>query len=92
MIKGKTRSGFEFSVSRRILDDWRFTLAIADAESKDPSRSVQGSVNCVRLLLGDQEESLYAHIAEADGTIPKDKIGEEVADIIKELGKTQKNS
>lgn len=92
MVKGKTKSGFKFEVSKRLANDWRFTLALADMDSNDQSRALAGSVAVVKLLLGDQEEAFYEHLKDEDGVVPTEKVWAEVAEILEEMGKPAKKS
>ena len=92
MVKGKTSSGFKFEVSKRIAEDWRFTVALADMDSSDASRKLAGSTNVVRLLLKDQEEAFYKHLEDEDGIVPAEKVWNEVKEILHEMGKPAKKS
>ena len=92
MLTGKTRSGFEYELDEKLKNDWRLTLAFADADSDDASRKLQGTVDTVRLLLGSREHALYEHVKEPDGRVPTDKLMEEVKEIIEAFGRTAKNS
>lgn len=91
MIKGKTSTGFEYEVNEKILNDWRFTKAIAASAAKDDARKVAGYTGLVTLLLGeDGEEALCTHCTQEDGTIPTEKISNEVLEILTEIGQQRK--
>lgn len=93
MIKGKTSTGFAYEVNEKITTDWRFTKAIASSAAKDDSAKIAGYINMITLLLGDDgEEKLCQHCMEEDGTIPTERISEEVLEIITAVGEQQKKS
>lgn len=92
MVNGKTKSGFKFEVSKRVTNDWRFIVALADMDSNDEFRAIAGCVAVIRLLLGDQEQAFYKHLQENDGTVPTEKVWAEITEIIQEMGKPVKKS
>ncbi len=47
---------------------------------------------CLLLLGKEQRKRLYDHIREEDGKVPPQKMGEEIADIIRGYGEQGKNS
>ena len=84
MIAGTTKSGFQFEVPDGIGNDFRIVEAIADADSGDESERLRGTVDLVRLLLGeDGKKALYRHLAEICGSVPTDRVIEEVTEILK---------
>lgn len=90
-----TESGFECEVNEAILQDWRFTKAIAKADSKDESKQLQGYVEIVELLLGEAgEERIMEHVRTKDGIVPIKAVNAEVISLIKKLKEEQavKNS
>lgn len=85
-----TESGFECDVNEAITKDWRFTKAIAMADSKDESKKLQGYVQVVELLLGDEgEERLMEHVKTTDGIVPLKAINGEVISLIKGIKDTR---
>lgn len=82
MIKGKTRSGFEFKVNEKLLDDWRLTKAIAAMNSGNTTRQITGAVDIAELLLGEQEEALYKSVMTEDGIVKNEDVMDNVSDII----------
>ena len=84
-MKGKTSTGFKYEVDDKIRTDWRFTLALADMDSGDESRALQGSVSVVRMLLGKQEQAFYDHIADEDGHIDIQKVFLGVGEILRAM-------
>lgn len=91
-MKGKTKSGFKFDVNEAMLDDWETVKAIADMDSGDASRSIQGIVKFVGMILGDDEKLLVDHIrGKNNGACPREVMFEEVVEIINSV-KEIKNS
>lgn len=82
MVSGKTKSGFEFSISEHIVDDWRVAKAIAKSQSKKEAEQISGAVEVVGLVLGDQEEALCDHIKREDGTVPINALMDEISEIM----------
>ncbi len=81
MVKGVTRSGFEFEVAEDIVNDMELFEALCDLDSGD-ARAI---VPVCRAVLGDQKKALYAHIRNEAGRVPVDKVAEEIADILAAL-------
>ena len=91
-MKGKTKSGFKFDVNEAVLDDWATMKAIADMDSGDASRVLQGTVKFVNIVLGKDEDALVEHIrSKNNGSCPQDAMYNEVMEIIDSL-KEIKNS
>lgn len=92
MVSGTTKSGFNYTVSEAIRDDWRFVKALADADSDDASRQLSGAVRMVVLLLGEHGEAeLSTHLAQPDGSVPTHLIMDEVREILNSIGNELKN-
>lgn len=87
MIRGKTESGFEFSVSEKIKNDYRFIRAYRKSRSNDEDEQLIGTDDLLTVVLGeDGAEALCKHLAEEDGTVPTDKVMSELAEILKVIG------
>ena len=95
MIEGTTRSGYAFTVDEGIGTDFRVLEAIADADSGDESEKLRGTVNLVRLMLGDGgKRALYKHLEAIHGSVPIDAVIGEVTEILtiaRDRSKTIKN-
>lgn len=86
-IKGKTTSGFEFEINENIKKDYRFIRAYRKAHSNDEHEQIIGLDDLLTVTLGeDGAERLMNFLAEKDGTVPSDKVMEELAEIIKFAG------
>lgn len=85
MRKGKTISGFEFTVDDEILESWEFVELLADVDE-----NMLKSVNLLKLLLGkDQVDKLKEHL----GGKPKAKdMFTALKEIMDSLGDSTKNS
>lgn len=90
MIEGKTKSGFKFKIDERIQSDWRLVKAIADSQNENSGIKLQGTVNMIKLVLGDQEELLMQHIKKKnDGFIPMEIMNAEITEIIQAIPKAK---
>lgn len=88
MITGKTSSGFEFSVSENLNNDFRFVLAYDELMNGTPAAQLSASPKLVKLVLGeDGAKALYKHVQEPDGFLPTDKIMSELTEIVTASGK-----
>ncbi|CZT38831.1 hypothetical protein [Streptococcus agalactiae] len=80
----KTSSGFEYKIEESRLKNYELVEALADLESNPLSLP-----KVLRLLLGDQVESLKNHLRSEDGTVSTEAIMEEVKEIF-ESGQLKK--
>jgi len=78
MIKGTTRSGFEFTVAEDITNDMELFEALCDLDNG----KLTAAVEVCRRILGDQKKALYDHLRGPDGRVPADKVSEEIVDIM----------
>lgn len=91
-MKGKTKSGFEFNIDERMLEDWRVVDAIGLSESDDPSEQIKGARTLVDLILGKEKQKLIDFIAKKNnGYVPATAMTAAIAEIITE-SKEIKNS
>lgn len=85
MITGKTKSGFEFSISEGLTSDWRYVKAYRNARSADEEKQVDGICSMAEVIFSDpaQEEAFYKHIAQTyGGRVPSKIVWEELDEII----------
>ncbi|HGI5160238.1 TPA: hypothetical protein ACJS4B_002025 [Streptococcus agalactiae] len=80
----KTSSGFEYKIEESRLKNYELVEALADLESNPLSLP-----KVLRLLLGDQVESLKNHLRSSDGTVSTEALMEEVKEIF-ESGQLKK--
>lgn len=87
MLKGKTKTGFEFEITDETLDNYELLEAIGDM---DENPTVITKI--VRLLLGKEgTKKLKDHVRMEDGTVPASKMNDEITEIF-ESQKEIKNS
>ena len=87
MIKGKTKSGFEYEFPKENLDNYELVEVIGEAE-ENPLLFPK----MVNLLLGkEQANKLKEHLRTESGIVPTDKISEEIMEIFNSQKET-KNS
>ena len=88
MIKGTTKTGFQFSVDENSMNDMELVDVLADAGMDDAFRM---SHVLRKLLPGEQRKALYDHVR-VDGRVPVDAVVAEVEDIFAAMGNKGKNS
>lgn len=77
MVKGKTSSGFSFSITDAVLNNMELLEALGKLEDNP---LYIGKV--LSLLLGEeQKKKLYDHVRAKDGTVPQDKVSDEIVEI-----------
>lgn len=87
MIKGTTKSGFNYEIPNERLNNYELLECIAELE-EEPLLLAK----TVNLLLGkDQAKLLKDHLRTEDKTVPMDKMSEEIIEIFKSQPET-KNS
>ena len=88
MIKGKTSSGFEYEVSKDIVNDYELLENLGQLEANPLILTT-----IVRQVLGaEQTERLKDHARNEKGMVQTDKMTEEILDIFKNSGEETKNS
>lgn len=96
MVTGKTASGFTFAVSETISNDFRLVRLMNDMENGDAARKLAALSRFPELVLGASgADKLYAHLEQEDGSIPTDRLRNELTEILRIVGeknKTVKNS
>lgn len=86
VITGKTKTGFEYEIDKKILNDYELLEEI-DNIGKNPVIIIR---LLKRLLKEEQLEKLKEHIRNEEGIVPLDKMEKELIDIfdgIKEIKK-----
>lgn len=87
MIKGKTTSGFEYKIPKENLNNYELIEVLGEIEENPLLLS-----KTVNLLLGkEQANKLKDHLRTKSGTVPTDKISEEIMEIFDNQKET-KNS
>lgn len=88
MIKGKTSSGFEFSISKDVKNDYELIENLGELED---NALILGKI--VTQILGkEQTVKLKDHIRNENGIVPTDKMTQEIIEIFRNSGEETKNS
>lgn len=88
MIKGRTSSGFEFEISRDIINDYELVENLGELEDNP---LMLGKI--VNQILGkEQTIKLKDHIRNENGIVPTDKMTKEIIEIFQNGGEKTKNS
>lgn len=92
-MKVTTKSGFECEINEHVLDDWRFTRAIAKSSSGDAKEKLRGAIDIVSLVMRDNEEAFYKYLAskDPDGIVSESAVTDDLVSIIEQI-KPLKNS
>lgn len=78
MIKGKTKTGFDYEINENRLDNYELLEAISDVD-KNPLVVI----TVVQLLLGTkQSERLKDHVRDEEGVVSAVKMNDEITDIL----------
>lgn len=88
MLKGKTKSGFEFEIDEKMANDMELLEAIAEAEVETYKFPA-----VLKKILGDEQKSrFYDHLRTKKGNVPIDKAMKEFVEIMNEASEETKNS
>ena len=83
MVKGKTKSGFEFEYDEQALNDMEFLDAVVEAESGNASAILRAqSFMIIKLLGKDQRKKLYDHLRTPEGRVPCELVEQELTDMM----------
>lgn len=85
MIKGKTKSGFNYHIDENVLQDYELLEAIAETE-KNPIFITK----VVRMLLGDDTDKLKEHVRDENGHVSIEKMNVEITEIFQAQKKLKK--
>ena len=86
-MKGKTKSGFAYTLRDGFADDMELLELLVEID--DGNASVLPKV-LTRLLGEDQKKKLYDHCRTEDGRVPMSAVAEEVAQIFAAQNATKK--
>lgn len=88
----KTTSGFKCEINDNVLDDWRFTKAVARAHSEDDTERMNAAVDLVSLILRENENEYYKFVEKKNnGIVTEDTVTKDLQSIIEQI-KALKNS
>lgn len=86
VITGKTKTGFEYEIDKKILNDYELLEEI-DNIGKSPLIIIK---LLKRLLKEEQLEKLKEHIRNEEGIVPIDKMEKELEDIFNGINEIKK--
>ena len=86
VITGKTKTGFEYEIDKKILNDYEF-LEEMDNIGKNPLIIIK---LLKRLLKEEQLEKLKEHIRNEEGIVQIDKMEKELTDIFDGINEIKK--
>lgn len=86
VITGKTKTGFEYEIDKKILNDYEFLEEI-DNIGKNPLIIIK---LLKRLLKEEQLEKLKEYIRNEEGIVPLDKMEKELTDIFDGINEIKK--
>lgn len=88
MVKGKTKSGFEFELDDEAMDDLEFVELLAESDM-NPSVIPQ----IVKTILGEKQYAeLKEHLRNDKGRIPMSAVDEALTEMFEAAGESVKNS
>lgn len=86
MIKGKTKSGFNYEIPKENLNNYELIEAINELDTNPLVIT-----NVVNLLLGkEQTKLLKNHIREENGIVSADKMSDEITEIFNDQKEIKK--
>lgn len=89
MVRGTTKSGFQFEVSKDVVNDMELLELLE--EMTDENFFVMGKT-CKKILGENQKKALYDHLRTDDGRVPVDAVSEVITEIFNAMGTEGKNS
>ena len=88
MKKGKTSTGFAFTLADNVLDDMELLEELVDIDNGNRT-ALPGVVR--RLLGDDQKKKLYDHCRGEDGRVPVSRVGQELTEIFGAFEQSKKS-
>ena len=86
MLKGKTSTGFEFSIPKNTLDNYELVEALGDIDTNPLAVT-----KVVNLLLGEeQKDRLKEHVRDEQGIVTSTALMKEIEDIFKTQSEVKK--
>lgn len=88
MIKGKTKTGFEYEISPENLNNYELIENIAEMDTNPVMLT-----KVIKQMLGNDETNrLKEHIRNENGIVEMKKMADEIVDIFQNSGNETKNS
>ena len=95
MIKGTTKTGFEFEIDEERVNNMEFIDALTELDDTANAGEVMGLISKLLkcILTKEQKKALYDHVRNDKGLVPIEKVQAELLDIIQFDGNDElKNS
>lgn len=86
----KTSKDIILKIDDRQITDFNFVRALADVESKDEGRIINGWDKLAIILFGKQYDEILDSLKDDDGYIPTDNVIEEIKNIFEKVKDAQK--
>lgn len=77
MIKGSTKSGFEFEIPKKNLDDWELLEALEEMQS-NPLKIIKVS----KMLLGNEQYNSLKKYCTVEGKVKMSMMDSEITEIM----------
>lgn len=88
MIKGKTKTGFEYEISKDVVNNYELLENLAQLEDNPLLLPI-----IVKQVLGEEQaKKLKDHVRNEKGIVQTDKLTNEILDIFQNSGEEIKNS
>ena len=88
MKKGKTETGFAFTLDENVFDDMELLEMLVGIDKGD---ATELPAVVARILGEDQKKKLYDHCRGEDGRVPVSRVGAEIAAIFAAFDKSKKS-
>lgn len=88
MKRGKTKSGFSFTLDDKVFDDMELLESLVDI---DKGNSAALPMVVSKILGKEQKNALYEHCRDDDGRVPVSKVGQELTEIFEAFGESKKS-
>jgi hypothetical protein len=79
MIKGVTKSGFEYEIADSVGDDYEVLESLARIQQKDGG--ILHMVTLIDRVLGEEQREAFKEHCRVDGRVSTEKVAEEFFDI-----------
>lgn len=94
MIKGRTSSGFEYTIPEGLKNDWRFVRAFQKLNrGTDEYERLEGATALIECIFSDsaEEERFYKHLAAQSetGRVPTEIVFKEAGEIVDHLSNSE---
>ena len=83
LLKGKTKSGFSFTIDPAKLYDMRFIEALSEHEDMSDHEALMFLPKLLTMVLGDEQKGKLYHHIEKDGFVDPAKVETELEEIFK---------